>query len=242
MDKPITNAIDETKRIKLNFKSPNHNTRQLLIGFTDNQATDGFDYGYDAIDFETRTDEFSWMIGEDQYVIQGVGRFNTDKKYPVGIFLSENGQIEVEVESTENFSKPINIYVFDALLETYTNIKEEAYTTNLEAGDYTDRFYIVFKDHSQKEEVQELPEPEHEFSIRYLDNSDEIFIQTPQDLAIHQVDLYNISGQVVKSWNDSNANFSTNTRIPINNVSEGHYIIKVYTQTDTFNKKIIIKY
>ena len=70
------------KRVRLDLQTPSGYIRQLLLGFMPNdEATDGYDYGYDAVNNDSYADDFGWMINNEAYIIQGVGSFTTDKYY-----------------------------------------------------------------------------------------------------------------------------------------------------------------
>ena len=59
---------------------------------------------------------------------------------------------------------------------------------------------------------------------------------------IKQVYLVNMLGQTIKSWNSTNAPLSQECKIPVRQLSEGNYIIKVQTtDNQTINKKVIVK-
>jgi len=59
---------------------------------------------------------------------------------------------------------------------------------------------------------------------------------------VKQVYLTNILGQTIKSWNVTNTPyFSHDMKLPVGNVSEGTYIVKVETSHGNINKKIIIQ-
>ncbi|MCK5400494.1 MAG: T9SS type A sorting domain-containing protein, partial [Flavobacteriaceae bacterium] len=231
------------KRIRLEFKTPDGATRPLLLGFVPNKlATDGFDYGYDG----ENSDEFSpndmaFMIQNKKYVIQGVGDFDKTKQYPIGIFLSTSGSFEIALKALENFDSEVDVFVYDALLETYTRINDSNYQMSLDPQYYLDRFFITFV---QDEASLDITDTVLENTIvNYLNNTDEIYINVPNTIDVKQVYLINLLGQTVKSWNITNMpNLSSNEfKIPVKNVASGAYIIKVVTDTSTINKKIIIK-
>ena len=55
------------KRIRLNFKTPEGAIRPLLLGFvSDGNATDGFDYGYDAENIDEELPNFEKKITEEK--------------------------------------------------------------------------------------------------------------------------------------------------------------------------------
>ena len=82
---------NEIKILRLNYSSPNGASRELLLGFTsDNSATDGVDYGYDAAVYSPFNNDLNWLIENNRYTIQGVGSFENTKQYPFGLYISAN--------------------------------------------------------------------------------------------------------------------------------------------------------
>lgn len=67
-------------------------------------------------------------------------------------------------------------------------------------------------------------------------------LKTPSSINVKQIYLININGQTVGSWNSTNQPLSNEIRIPVKNISEGNYIVKVETNYSSYNKKIIIRY
>jgi len=234
-----TNEV--VKRVRINFKSPEGAIRHLLLGFVPNNlATYGFDYGYDAINTDDFPNDMSWIIEDEQYVIQGVGEFDETKKHPLGIFLNSSGKIEISLEGLENFESEIDVYVYDALLNTYSKIYENNnFDMFLESDDYLNRFYLAFKDESTlSNSTQELQQP----TVQYLNNTNEIYINAPNFIEVNNVYLINVVGQSVKYWSQKTIGLSNTIKIPVTNISEGVYIIKVETNIGIISKKIIVKY
>ena len=53
----------QIQRVRVTFKSANGYTRYLLLAFTPNDtASDGFDYGYDALNIDNFADDMNWII------------------------------------------------------------------------------------------------------------------------------------------------------------------------------------
>jgi hypothetical protein len=229
--------------IRLEFETPDGAIRPLALGFNpDNKATDGVDYGYDAKVYETLPNDMSLMINNERYVIETVGAFDDTKKYPIGIFLTKTGSIKISVSALENMDPNTKVYIFDALLGNYTKIndKNQSFEMTLDIGDYLNRFYITFK----KDNLLSLTEDEqlNMTSLSYLQSSKEIYIKTNNNVEVKQVYLTNILGQTIKSWNVTNTPyFSHDMKLPVGNVSEGTYIVKVETSHGNINKKIIIQ-
>ncbi|TDU34338.1 immunoglobulin I-set domain protein [Gelidibacter sediminis] len=228
------------KRIRFDFKTPEGAIRPLLIGFTsDNAATDGVDYGYDALNKDDFPSDLSWMVNDTRYVIQGVGAFDDSKKYPFAMKVGLKGEVEIKLTALENFTEAIDVFIFDSELGTYHKINDTSFVLSLDAGTYDNRFYLVFQEDST---LSIIDEQFKNVVVKFLQNSDEIFIQTPNDMTVKQVYLVNIIGQTVQAWNATNTNMSNEMRIPVKNLPDGSYVIKMQTDAGTYNKKIVLKY
>ena len=231
---------DNNQFIRLDFITPDNATRQLVIGFMDNtNATDGIDYGYDGLNTDSFPNDMSFNIEGEKYIIQGVGSFDATKSYPLDIDVSNGGNIEIRLNSLENFSDNRPVFIYDALEQNYISINNQNFQTNLEPGNYSSRFYLVFQ---EDETLSTIKNEFENVNLKFLLDTDEIYIKTPPSINIKQLYLINVAGQTIASWNTTNLAMSNEIKIPIKNISEGTYIIKAETQTGTFNKKIIIKY
>ncbi|TXG34450.1 LamG-like jellyroll fold domain-containing protein, partial [Seonamhaeicola maritimus] len=232
---------DDIQRVRLLFRTPEGAKRHLLLGFTpDNAASDGFDFGYDAISRETFPNDMLFRIDDKNYMIQGVGEFDETKQYPIGIFSTTGGPVEIHLTKLENLSPNTKVYVYDALLGTYTKINNKAFEMTLDPGDYLDRFYITFTKHNTlSNDANDLLLDR--VVVNYLHNSKEIYIKTNNSDNVKQVYLTNILGQTVKTWNFSDSSsFSNEVRIPIGTLSTGSYVVQVQTDIGRTNKKIVI--
>ena len=230
---------DKIQRIRLSFKTPEGAKRHLMLGFTpDNLATDGIDYGFDALNSDNFPSDLSFAIAGKKFVIQGVGAFEINKEYPLDMILGIPGNVEIALTELENFDTPIDIVIYDKLLGTYTKINYANFQLPLVAGRYTDRFYIVFQG---DETMSVIDQDFKEINVKYLQRTNEIYVKIPSNIEVKQVYLVTLAGQKVNSWNLFNLHFSTEFKIPVNNIAQGTYILKVETSTNTYSKKVIIK-
>ncbi|WP_456440264.1 BspA family leucine-rich repeat surface protein [Psychroserpens sp.] len=229
------------KFIRIDFVSTENAIRHLLLGFMDNNlATDAVDYGYDALNNGTFPNDMSFIIEDEKYIIQGVGNFDETKSYPLCIDLTNSGTIEIKLTDLENFEEDIDIFIYDAIEETYSQFNDISFQITLEAGNYNDRFFLVFQEETT---LSTIDNEFKDIMVNYLQTNNEIYIKTPSSIQVKQVYLINIVGQVIASWNASNLPLSDEIRISVkNNISEGNYILKLETNYTTYNKKVIIKY
>ena len=230
---------DPIQKVRLDFTTPNGYVRHLLLGFTpNNAASDGFDYGYDAANIDDYPDDLNWMIGEDRFVIQGVGAFDETKTYPLGMFLSNSGNIEIKLTALENFNESIDVYIYDSLSGTSFLLNSEDYQTYLDAGDYLNRYYISFQPAVLSVEEVKIKN----ITINYLNHSKNLIIDAPNAIQINLVNLIDLSGKKVLMWSQSSLIQSEITRIKIDPdiIAYKPYIVMVETNQGIFQKKIII--
>ncbi|MFC3875729.1 LamG-like jellyroll fold domain-containing protein [Winogradskyella maritima] len=233
----------DISRIRINFTSHvDGRIRPLLLGFTpNNEASDGIDYGYDAYNQYFQNNDAFWLIQDNVFVIQGVGEFDENKKYPLGIFLSENSDVELSLIDLENFDSSMDVFVYDALLGTYTNLQDSNFELNLAPDYYADRFFITFKE-SATLSTDDIILNDQLF-INYLSDNEEIYINTgSKDQNLEELQLVNILGQVVQTWDTNMENYYTDAyRIPAKDFSAGAYVVKALINGTWKTKKVIIK-
>ncbi|WP_298239271.1 hypothetical protein [uncultured Algibacter sp.] len=239
-----TYVYSNIQRVRIDFKMPDGFTRHLLLAFTkDNSASDAYDYGYDALNADSFPYDLNWLVDEQRCIIQGVGAFDNTKKYPFWMFMSQSGDIEIALNRLEYFDNPIDVFIYDALLDTYTQINDLNYATNIESGEYRDRFYIAFKgeeSESAAKSALSIPETEIENTrISFLQNTNELLIKSSDQSEIKKIDLYTIQGQKLITINGFNKSY---LKIPLKNQTtfKNYLIVAVETNLNSTSKKIII--
>lgn len=202
----FTSLVHATiQRVRIDFTGPDGYTRHLLLGFTtNNAASDGFDYGYDAINIDNFPNDMNWMIGDQRYVIQGVGAFQNTKNYRLGVFLRDTGNIQIRLNALENFDEEIPVYIYDSLLDTFTLLNEFNFDTHLSEGDYVNRFYITFSD-SENLNIETSALSIEESNVEQLKlvhyiSSNSLELKGNQEfISIDHITLYDLTGKEVYS-------------------------------------------
>lgn len=223
----------QVQRVRIEFESPTGYIRHLLLGFDPtNTATDGVDFGWDVLNFDNIPGDLNYMIEGDRYVVQGVGAFDETKIYPFGLFLTYSGAITISLTALENFITPIDVFIYDAYLDTYTQFNNTDYTTVMLSGDYLDKYFIAFTEPSLSLVENDLQETE----IRYLRNTKELYINTYNKSTIKQISLYNLLGQELFVLKDINTN---EIKISLDFITTGISIVNIITDKGVLTKKII---
>jgi hypothetical protein len=224
-------------KIRLGFNSVNGYHRQILLGFMDNLATEGFDAGYDATQLDSQPSDLYFVNSGANLVIQGVDAFNASKILPLSVKNGQQGNVQFVLDATENFDENQNIYIHDNVTNLYHDIKNGNFEINLPIGTFDTRFSLRFSNASLGVNDFDLNK---EITVKFTNSNDTITINNGTlEATVESVDLYNILGQAIRTWEVKNAD-QKKIKIPVNNLSTGTYIVKVHTTKGDLSTKIII--
>ena len=188
--------------VRIGYDDPEGFHRQIVLGFLPNSPADlGYNIAYDALMHSSREDDLYFTIDNDftnKYVIQGVGAFDESYEFPLGLNITEDGKHIIMLDAVENFSNAV--YIKDNILNTTYNLSESNFEPNLPAGEYLDRFKLVFKAQNTLD-VDEFGV--NAIKVYYNDNNS-IIINNLNSLKINKVAIFNILGQkIYQVKNDS---------------------------------------
>ncbi|WP_157805326.1 hypothetical protein [Confluentibacter citreus] len=229
------------QRVRIDFHMPNGYVRHLLFAFTkDNSASDNYDYGFDAINRDNYPYDLNWIINDLRCTTQAVGAFDDSKKYPLGLFMSENGNIEISLNRLENFDAPIDLFIYDALLNTYTKINDVNYAATIPKGDYLNRFYLAFKSENNSFFAKTLGTEDitlKDTKISYLNDSQQLYINTNDKYIVKNIHVYNLNGQKVFTLSQVNSKL---IKIPLQISQIKYGIVAIETDQGGLTKKIVL--
>ncbi len=233
---------DSRYKIRLKFESPKGYHRQILVT-ADANSTDGFDLGYDAPLIENNVEDMYWLVENTEFVIQAVPDFNLDQVLKIGIKIAEPGEYTIKIDELENIYKGFEVYLKDLTTEEYFNISKEPFTTTAEEiGNFDDLYEIVFRKPLTEEAEKETPVINLDDSIldiQYLKKTDEISLLNPDLMQVDFVELYSLSGQKIKTFEE----IPTKKLVLLSmdqNLSSAVYVLKVYSGEKIYSKKVII--
>lgn len=247
-------AGQDITKFRLSFKSPTGYHRQILVG-AHPSTTNGFDLGYDARLFDYNEEDMYWIQGPNYLIIQGVPHFNQDQVLPLGLKVKTKENFTIQLDEVENAPAQFKVYLKDQVRDSIHNLSSAPYLTHDEPGYIHNRFQIIFHKEEPVVVVPDLPvkptppvivvpqkpdvvTPSKELEIIYAHKSKEIQILNPELLKISQLELYDLKGSRVQTFTSIPASKEVN--LPLNNYSSGVYIIKLITEENIINKKIII--
>ncbi len=227
---------DNRLKIRLGLNSVNGIHRQLLVT-QDTNATSGQDWGYDGETMETQLDDIYWRINNANFVIQGIDVIDANTILPLAIKTDTAGDNTFTIDALENVPANLDIYLHDTLNGTYNDLRQADFIVNLDAGEYLNRFELVFdipQSLSTDDEVLET-----EINVYYSNNLQSIVVNNPKLNTITAVNLYNILGQHIVNF----SKLETQDYIELNTgeLSTGNYIIKLKTNEGEISKKVLVE-
>lgn len=222
------------KRFRLNIDFGTSHTRQLVHNFH-HTATPNFDYGLESKGYELGIEDANWVQNNEAYVSKA-DNFEVDLTIPLTIATAEQRVIKFRIFDVQNFETTQPIYLHDILNDTYSNLRNQDFEINLDAGNYIDRFEIVFEESNSLSNEEFV---ETNFIIFQNNTLNELVIKNPNIIPLKSVVLYDITGK--KIFNKFNLNNDERISFSTKNLSDGVYLAKIVTKNNnTFSQKIII--
>ncbi|WP_372745511.1 T9SS type A sorting domain-containing protein, partial [Lutibacter sp.] len=233
---------DERLKIRIGFNSSNIDHRQILLT-VDERATKNVDWGFDAEVYDLLDDDMFWMINDKKFGIQGINEITNDMEIPVGIKTKLGGLLNVKIDSLENIAGKFEIYFKDTVDNSLVQLTNQSLDINLTAGEYLNRFSLVFKstevinEEAVSIETEALILPTN-YEIFMNNEISELQIRKKESLKISTATIVNYLGQVVK--NIQGEFEDTNISIPVN-LASGLYFVQLNSNQGIINNKIIVK-
>lgn len=233
-----TNGSDvlpaDYKRFRLNIDFNETYTRQLLQNFHDT-ATPNEDYGLESNMYSTLNSDAYWTQNSKKLVTQA-NAYDLNLAIPVVLNLNNQQLIRFRIFDVQNFDNNQPIYLHDKVNDTYVNLQSQNFEINLPAGNYTDRFEVVFVE-ANTLSTDEFAE--NNFNVIQNNNTSELVVLNPKKLDIENIKLYDVSGKIIfnKIVKNNNERLSYSTK----NLSDGVYLVQTtLSNSNTTTKKVIV--
>lgn len=235
---PTTNESDvlpsDYKRFRLNIDFNETYTRQLLQNFH-HTATPNEDYGLESNMYSTLNSDAYWPQNSKKLVTQA-NAYDLNLAIPVVLKLNNQQLIRFRIFDVQNFDNNQPIYIHDKVNDTYVNLQSQNFEINLPAGNYTDRFEVVFVE-ANTLSTDEFAE--NNFNVIQNNNTSELVVLNPKKLDIENIKLYDVSGKIIfnKIVKNNNERLSYSTK----NLSDGVYLVQTtLSNSNTTTKKVIV--
>lgn len=225
---------DDYKRFRVNLDFNETYTRQLTQTFH-HTATNGKDYGLETHSPEALEADAYWPQDEDTYNAQAFN-FDINLRIPMVINIDEEQPLRFRIFDIQNFGESQSIYIYDAENDVYVDLRNQNYDINIEPGNYTDRFKIVFTTQSSLG-VDDFDKAS--LNIHQNNNLHQLSVHNPNGLDIKTIEIYDVAGKRILQANfDAIENQYDLSTLRL---SDGVYVVNVSSLSKTKSQKIIVK-
>ena len=176
----------------LELVNPNNLHIQIALGYFE-QADHAFDkYDTPVVNESASDNLYSFSTDAEKLTINGRGPFTVEDVIPLGVGFYVKERYRIQLEDTKGiFVNHQNIYLKDKYLNLIHNLSSSPYEFESLAGEFTDRFEVVFK-------PEGFTNPAIENQISIVRQGSNILVSSSLDKII-QVEVFNLAGwQVYK--------------------------------------------
>lgn len=234
--------IGNNKKIHIGFNLLSNNFhRQVLLGFMDEKANNDINPGYDALNIDGSPSDMYLLNKDKMLIIQGEGYFNKDASYPIAVKMEEEGKVSFVIDKLENFDADQNYFIYDAQTDSYNSIKKGPFEVLVAKGEHKTRFALHFTDKKAATVIEDPNATNNKIEAIFTRYNNTLNITNGvKDATIETVQLYNIQGACIKTW-DIKDKTQFYHKLPITENSSEFYIVKIKTSKGIMTQKIIVK-
>lgn len=213
-------ATTEDMYVWLDVVNDSNNFNELCVGFSD-LATDGYDIRLDSYkaDGEAAISLATTLNGE-KFCIQTIAQMEEFdvRVLDVTINTKNDGTHTFYAPRFENVPDQLEIYLFDNITNTKTDLKASDYSVYLPSGDLDNRFQLIFE-MGRDPLISGIENVDLSESVDVFQSGKNLVVST-HGQELHGVEIFNVSGQLMLSTVGANS-FS------IESLNKGFYIVKV---------------
>ena len=226
---PVTDL--EKHRIWLNLTNDAGVASQILVGYAEG-ATNGYDDGFDGKFINDSAVALTSLLDENEYSIQAKALpFVVTDVIPLGLKVQQEGQYTISLNDFDGvFDGEQNIYLYDALTETYHDLKESAYVFASTIGVHHDRFELRFTT-----EALGVTNPFDANAVVVFTKDNSVQIEA-DSIVLNTITVFDIQGRKLLEMKDVNASSVALEGLPNNNQ------VLLIRMTDAANNVLVKKF
>ncbi|MFG6686132.1 T9SS type A sorting domain-containing protein [Mariniflexile sp. HNIBRBA6329] len=183
---------------------------------------------------ELNTD--AYLVSSDKQLVVKSINYAQDVKIPFGLKTNKaNSDFSISINTLKETPESLEVYVFDKLTNSYTDIVNGTFNIKLPKGTYNDRFEITFTKNTLSTDFEEFKT----IKVYHNNNSSKLTINNPKALIVDGFELYDVTGKLV--LNKKTRSKETTQSYSTKSLSDGVYIVNILLENDqVFSKKIIV--
>ncbi|TYB79308.1 T9SS type A sorting domain-containing protein [Bizionia myxarmorum] len=233
-DGNVNSETDSRTKFWLSFADSSGRMREIALGYDEN-ASEGFDKGYDAIDLSDYPDSMLWDAADNLLVIQGLQQLNVEDDIALSIKISTSGTYIIGLNRTLNFPEDTAIYLKDNQTNRFYDLKAGDASIAFQAGTYNNQYSIVYQ-----QATLGVDDFENYQSVKVLfdKNTETLQLLGLDDLSsVKGLYIYSLEGKEVHALQDIKSE-----KIDIAKITQGVYILKLEMNSGAIQNIKFVKY
>ena len=182
--------------------------------------------------------EFDPSFGPEQAVFNGLRSLNDGETKVLDLFVETNdfGSYTIEMDTLKNIPSGYSFILEDAEKGTTTNLRDYSYTFTTQQADTLDNRFSLHITYDNSVTSTESITDKQAISLFVSDNFVNIK-SVSKSTSIKRVEMFDLLGRVIYSSSE----VSNSTAIPVSNLNDGVYIVKVNTTSgQVISKRIYV--
>ena len=221
----------ERHRYWLNLSDNSNNYNQMMVAYMTG-ATNGIDFGIDGKLFTNSLSSIGSLVNNESYVIQGRAlSFDVNDEVPLIFKAETSGNYSISLEQFDGLFANQDLFIWDKQLNIIHDIKTSAYNFSTIAGEFTNRFSVVYSTSALSENNFS-----NESQVIVYEANNNMIINAGKNI-INQVAIYDIQGRKLFSKEKLN---STETIIENTWGKNQVLIVEIYTDKGKTVKKVLL--
>jgi hypothetical protein len=217
--------------IRLEVSSNGYTDEAVVM--TNAEATENYDEQVDAKKLLNAMNPnilaFTLSADNTPLAINALDKFNTEQVIPVQIVAPNAGEVNIKLNLSDLQERYENIYLEDATLGTYTDLKARgSYTATVSAGNSGSRFFLHFEKPSVAKAANEL-------GVYAANSTVFVNITSESNGTIEVIDLV---GKTIYTSNFSGKSGRVAFEVP--NAVYGTYLVKLTSNGKVVNQKVVL--
>ncbi|WP_308993553.1 T9SS type A sorting domain-containing protein [Mariniflexile litorale] len=222
--------------IRLHTRIDNTFYKENVIAFRESTPNnDTYNRFYDATSINELSSD-AYLISSDKKLAIKSINYSEATRLPIGFKASKNSTLfSIKIHKLNNVPNDVNVFLFDNLNNTYTDVKNGAFEVTLDKGTHNNRFEITFA----KNTLDVADNTFTDFNVFQNNNISQLKLLNPNSLSITSIKVFDVSGKqvLVDLINSAKNEYKYSTK----SLSDGVYIVKIESlNKQVFSKKVVI--
>lgn len=213
-----TIVADDRMKLKIAFKDPGNYVRIIGLGYDEN-ATNGYDKGFDARAFDVQKNEMYWDLDDEKLSILALSQYNPSQELPVWLKVEDVGNYKFKVDELQNVPNEFSVFLKDNETSTLYDITNNEVSLWLDSMENSERFSIVFQETVLNIEDFNL----NNISLIYDAVQKEVKLLDIEHSGITKMTLYSVFGQQIWTKIDN----EITTEFNVSDLTDGVYLLKL---------------